>query len=106
MTTEPSTRRFAIDDWRGSDGRQLLDLRLYAVTDTGCNARCGRSNAEAVLAAVEGGSTMVQLREKDTDGANFCREAEAVLAVTRPRGVSPSRRESIAHVSRRLASGV
>jgi len=38
------------------------DLLLYAVTDSGMNRKWGRSIAEAVKAAVEGGATIVQLR--------------------------------------------
>lgn len=38
------------------------DLFLYAVTDSGMNKKWGRSIAEAVKAAVEGGATIVQLR--------------------------------------------
>lgn len=38
------------------------DLLLYAVTDSGMNRKWGRSIAEAVKAAIEGGATIVQLR--------------------------------------------
>lgn len=38
------------------------DLFLYAVTDSRMNSKWGRSIAEAVKAAVEGGATIVQLR--------------------------------------------
>lgn len=38
------------------------DLLLYAVTDSGMNRKWGRSIADAVKAAVEGGATIVQLR--------------------------------------------
>ncbi len=65
-----------------------MDLRVYGVTDPSCNAKQGRSNAEAVKAAIAGGMTLVQLREKDADGGDFCREARAVLEVARPKGVS------------------
>ena len=30
---------------------------------------------------------MVQLREKNADGADFCREAQAVIHIARPHGV-------------------
>ena len=83
-------RRFAIDDWRE---KPPLDLRLYGVTDPNCNKKQGRSNAAAVRAAISGGVTIVQLREKNADGANFCREAQAVIDIARPHGVcflSPS----------------
>ena len=80
---------FAIDGWQTSRGAVELDLRLYAVTDPACNQRFARSNAEAVKSATEGGVTVVQLREKDANGAEFCQEAEAVLSFARPRGVCP-----------------
>lgn len=38
------------------------DLLLYAVTDSTMNRKWGRTIAEAVKAAVEGGATIVQLR--------------------------------------------
>jgi hydroxymethylpyrimidine kinase / phosphomethylpyrimidine kinase / thiamine-phosphate diphosphorylase len=43
-----------------------IDLSLYAVTDEKCNAKWGRNITEAVAAVLEGGATVVQLREKDT----------------------------------------
>lgn len=81
--------RFAIHTWGSSNNRRkfLLDLRLYAVTDPDCNRRNSRSNAQAVRLALEGGATIVQLREKSAGGNHFCQEAEAVLAVTRQKGV-------------------
>lgn len=63
-------------------------MQVYGVTDAACNERNGRSNSEAVKAAIDGGMTVVQLREKDADGEAFCREARAVIDVARPRGVS------------------
>lgn len=65
-----------------------LDYRLYAVTDPACNARCQRSNAEAVRQAIQGGVTLVQLREKDAEGGTFIREAEQVMEVAKASGVS------------------
>ena len=85
-------RRFAIDDWRE---KGPLDLQLYGVTDPDCNKRHSRSNAAAVQAAISGGLTAVQLREKQADGAHFCREAQAVIDVARLHGVySQSQSES------------
>jgi hypothetical protein len=63
------------------------DLRCYAVTDAACNAKAGRSMVDAVRAAVEGGATIVQLREKELDAAAFVQLARDVLEVTRPAGV-------------------
>jgi hydroxymethylpyrimidine kinase/phosphomethylpyrimidine kinase/thiamine-phosphate diphosphorylase len=58
-----------------------VDLRVYVVTDAGCNAKCGRSLMQAVAGAVAGGATVVQLREKDIDGGDFLKEARAVVEV-------------------------
>lgn len=81
-------RSFQAADWAAeAAAARLLDLRLYAVTDPRQNERCGRSNAEAVLAAIEGGATIVQLREKDAPGGKMLEEARAVIAVARPRRV-------------------
>ncbi|KAI3425347.1 hypothetical protein D9Q98_009111 [Chlorella vulgaris] len=63
------------------------DLRVYAVTDPRCNAANGRSNAEAIQLALDGGVTVVQLREKDIEGGAFMEQAAAVLEVCRSRGV-------------------
>ena len=64
-----------------------MDLRLYAVTDKGQNARCGRSNAAVIEAAIRGGATFIQLREKDAPGGAMLAEAQASLAVCRKHGV-------------------
>ncbi len=79
--------RYATADWTSKDQVSRLDLRLYAVTDPRQNERMHRSNVEAVSAAIDGGVTVVQLREKDADGGDFLAEAEAVIKIARPRGV-------------------
>ncbi len=84
--------RFETTDWGQQKApldlqKPSLDLRLYAVTDPACNTRCQRSNAEAVRQAVEGGVTLVQLREKSTDGGAFVHEAQQLVDFTRPAGV-------------------
>ena len=63
------------------------DLRVYAVTDPGCNARAGRTMVEAVAAAVAGGATLVQVREKDAATGAFVAAARAALRVCRAAGV-------------------
>ena len=60
-----------------------MDLRLYAVTDPGCNEKFDRSNAEAVDLAIQGGATLLQLREKSADGAKFCKEAAQVVQIAK-----------------------
>jgi len=84
--------RFETTDWGQQKApldlqKPSLDLRLYAVTDPACNTRCQRSNAEAVRQAVEGGVTLVQLREKSADGGAFVHEAQQLVEITRPAGV-------------------
>ena len=65
-----------------------MDLRVYGVTSPECNAKAGRSNAQAAALAIAGGMTIVQLREKLADGGHFLAEARAVIEVARPHGVS------------------
>ncbi|KAK4476847.1 hypothetical protein RD792_016009 [Penstemon davidsonii] len=63
------------------------NLLLYAVTDSRMNKKWGRSIRDAVKAAVEGGATIVQLREKDADTGDFLEAAKACLEVCRHHGV-------------------
>ena len=62
-----------------------LDCTLYLVTDRGLSA--GRPTRDIVRAAVEGGVTCVQLREKDCTTREFIAEAEAILGFLKARGV-------------------
>ncbi|KAI3810369.1 hypothetical protein L1987_19981 [Smallanthus sonchifolius] len=57
------------------------DLFLYAVTDSGMNKRWGHSITDAVKAAIEGGATIVQLREKDAETGEFLEAAKACLEI-------------------------
>lgn len=60
-------------------------LKLYAVTD---NAWLGeRSLAQCVEAALAGGATFVQLRDKQATGDALRAEAEELLALCRAAGV-------------------
>ncbi|CAL4911251.1 unnamed protein product [Urochloa decumbens] len=63
------------------------DLFLYAVTDSGMNKKWGRSIEDAVKAAIEGGATIVQLREKDTETREFLEAAKACVEICRSSGV-------------------
>ncbi|GAQ77629.1 phosphomethylpyrimidine kinase [Klebsormidium nitens] len=63
------------------------DLAVYAVSDSRMNARWGRSNVEAMRAAIEGGATILQLREKDIGTGDFVKEAQEVVALAREAGV-------------------
>ncbi|CAG9463330.1 unnamed protein product [Pedinophyceae sp. YPF-701] len=62
-------------------------LKVYGVTDPGCDERTGRGTEEQVRRAVEGGATIIQLREKEAGGGDFVRQARAALAVCRAHGV-------------------
>lgn len=63
----------------------LAALRLHLVTDT---ALCGPRGIEAVVAAaVRGGATCVQLREKHLDTRPFIERARALKALLAPLGV-------------------
>ncbi|KAI3902702.1 hypothetical protein MKW92_002500 [Papaver armeniacum] len=63
------------------------DLLLYAVMDSGMNKRWGRSIPDAVKAAIEGGATIIQLREKEADTREFVELAKASLEICRSHGV-------------------
>nr|GEU80943.1 thiamine biosynthetic bifunctional enzyme TH1, chloroplastic isoform X1 [Tanacetum cinerariifolium] len=63
------------------------DLFLYAVTDSGMNKRWGRSITDAVKAAIEGGATIVQIREKDAETGEFLEAAKACLEICRAHSV-------------------
>jgi thiamine-phosphate pyrophosphorylase len=60
-------------------------LALYLCTDR--KLLLGRPLPEAVEAAIEGGVTMVQLREKGASGREFFDIARELLALTRSKGV-------------------
>jgi thiamine-phosphate pyrophosphorylase len=60
-------------------------LRLYLVTDQA--SLCGRSLLEVVRAAVQGGVSCVQLREKNLSTRDFVVQALAVKALLDPLGV-------------------
>ncbi|BFG19852.1 hypothetical protein CerSpe_061260 [Prunus speciosa] len=74
-----------------NSGRQVRfnpsDLFLYAVTDSGMNRRWGHSISDAVKAAVQGGATIVQLREKDIETRDFVEAAKSCLQICRANGV-------------------
>lgn len=61
------------------------DLNLYLVTDRPLSL--GREMEWIVTQAVEGGVTMVQLREKDADTREFIELAQRLKAVLAPLGV-------------------
>ncbi|CAK9175696.1 unnamed protein product [Ilex paraguariensis] len=63
------------------------DLFLYAVTDSGMNKKWGRSVTDAVKTAIQGGATIVQLREKDAKTGKFLEAAKACHNICRLHGV-------------------
>ena len=66
--------------------RQLRQtLRLYLVTDQACLR--GRSLTDVVLAAVQGGVSCVQLREKQSDTRDFVALAQALQSALKPYAV-------------------
>jgi len=62
-----------------------FDPTLYLVTDP--DLARGRELAEVVAAAVRGGVTLVQLRDKGGDGRALLEAARALQAVLQPHGV-------------------
>ena len=64
---------------------QNIDYSLYLVTDRGLSR--GRSNLEIVTAAVHGGATVVQLREKDCSTREFIEQALAIKKFLKDQGV-------------------
>ncbi|MGD9609682.1 MAG: thiamine phosphate synthase [Desulfovibrionaceae bacterium] len=67
------------------NGRRNLDLGVYLVTDR--PAFLGRNPLEVVSAAVAGGASVVQLREKRATTREFVELARALLTLLRPLGV-------------------
>jgi thiamine-phosphate pyrophosphorylase len=64
---------------------QNIDYSLYLVTDRRLSR--GRSTFEIVKAAVDGGTTVVQLREKDCSTREFIEQALAIKDFLKDRGV-------------------
>jgi len=56
--------------------RNSIDYSLYLVTDRGLSR--GRTTLEIVRAAIAGGATCIQLREKDCNTSAFIREAMTI----------------------------
>ncbi len=63
-----------------------MDYCLYLVTDRGLSQ--GRSNLEIIRMAVEGGATIVQLREKEAVTREFLKEALLARAYCHEQGVT------------------
>ena len=80
---ERSLLRAATPMYRG----RMVDYSVYAVTDDGMIAAQGLSLAAAVEAAVRGGVTVVQLRQKGLDSSVMLKAARALLPLCRQHGV-------------------
>lgn len=63
------------------------DLLFYAVTDSRMNQKWGRSICDAVKGAIEGGATIIQLREKDIDTNDFLEAAKTCRQLCHHHGV-------------------
>uniref|UniRef100_A0A7N0UHX1 thiamine phosphate synthase n=1 Tax=Kalanchoe fedtschenkoi TaxID=63787 RepID=A0A7N0UHX1_KALFE len=62
-------------------------LFLYAVTDSRMNKKWGRSMTDAVKEAIEGGATIIQLREKESETKDFVEAAYKCLEICHEFGV-------------------
>ena len=84
---------------------QSKDMRLYAVTD-----RAWATDSDALLrqveSAIDGGATIVQLREKHLDEASFLAEAEAFVALCRRKGVISIINDNVDIAAKTGADGV
>ncbi|XP_002991097.2 thiamine biosynthetic bifunctional enzyme TH1, chloroplastic [Selaginella moellendorffii] len=87
----PMNHFFQLADWGKLSSRQCRfdprKLFLYAVTDSGMNKRWDRSTPAAVEQAIQGGATIIQIREKEAETLEFIKIAEASLAIGRKYGV-------------------
>lgn len=79
-------------------------MRLYAVTDRTWVGK--QSLAEQVAAALRGGVTCVQLREKELDEEQFLREAEEIFALCKRYRVPFFINDNVALALRCHADGV
>lgn len=83
MDSKPENR--AASTANGCKAKMRAALRLYAVTDR--HWLNGRTLADCVEQAIDGGATFVQLREKNLDQESFLREARDLQAICAARSV-------------------
>ena len=80
-------------------------MRLYAVTD-----RAWAADEDALMAqveaAIDGGASIVQLREKHLDEGDFLREAERFVALCRRKGAISIINDNVEIAARTGADGV
>ena len=84
---------------------QAEQMRLYAVTD-----RAWAADEDALMAqveaAIDGGASIVQLREKHLDEGDFLREAERFVALCRRKGAISIINDNVEIAARTGADGV
>lgn len=61
-----------------------LDLRVYVITHAGFR---GRSHEEVARAALAGGATLLQLRDKQASARSLVETARRLVALARPEGI-------------------
>ena len=67
--------------------KPALDLSVYAITDARLHAKHGHQVADAVAAAIRGGATIIQLREKELESRAFAELAAQCVAAAAGSGV-------------------
>ncbi len=60
---------------------KVLDLSIYVLTD--CVPELGRTHEQVAAAAIEGGATMIQFRDKMMDDRQFAETAAKLLLIAR-----------------------
>jgi thiamine-phosphate diphosphorylase/hydroxyethylthiazole kinase len=71
---------------RGIQDEQV-DYSLYLVTDSGLLSPSAKSFEDHVGRLIDGGVTIVQLREKTLSTADFVERGRKILDITRPKKV-------------------
>lgn len=64
-----------------------MDYSLYLVTDSGSLSRSAKSFEDHVQKLIDGGVTIVQLREKSLSTADFIRRGKQLLTITQEKGI-------------------
>ena len=67
--------------------RTTFNLCLYGITDRRYNEKHDRSFREAVRAAIAGGVTILQVRDKDSDAFRFLEDVKVAMEEAEPYGV-------------------
>jgi thiamine-phosphate diphosphorylase / hydroxyethylthiazole kinase len=67
--------------------KNSVDYSLYLVTDSGLLSPSANSFEGHIEKLIDGGVTIVQLREKSLPTADFLKRARKLLEITRPRKI-------------------